>query len=291
KSCLVLSDLPVAYKVQNFNVQNLSTIQRNWDAIKGAIERAVELINSFGIDGNTLASANAVIPLAYYFIQHPNLTLFKETPFDAKNAAAVRCWITMALLNGVFGGSSDNILSKIREVLRNNSGAEDYPFSEINAETARLGRLSYFNEQAVNDYLEITYDDRLSFLALSLLYDDNKWGTIKYHKDHIFPKSMFSWNYMHEAGFSRQQYLDYAGWKNSLANLELLLSYENQEKLDTPFDRWLKTRDKTFLKRHLIPPDPELWKFENFEGFLAEREKLIRGRLELLFGRVETKED
>ncbi len=28
KSCLVLSDLPVAYKVQNFNNENLSLIQR-----------------------------------------------------------------------------------------------------------------------------------------------------------------------------------------------------------------------------------------------------------------------
>ena len=59
KSCLVLTDLPVVYKVQNFNNANLSLIRQQWPAIKKAVERGVDLANSFGIDRDNLTSVNA----------------------------------------------------------------------------------------------------------------------------------------------------------------------------------------------------------------------------------------
>jgi hypothetical protein len=59
KSCLVLTDLPVAYKVQNFNNTNLTTIRNKWPAIKKAVERGVDLTNSFGIDRDNLTSNRA----------------------------------------------------------------------------------------------------------------------------------------------------------------------------------------------------------------------------------------
>ena len=64
KTCLVCADLPVAYKAKNFNDQNLKEIQRRWNAIKSAIERAVDLVNFFGIDRDNLTSVNALIPLS-----------------------------------------------------------------------------------------------------------------------------------------------------------------------------------------------------------------------------------
>jgi len=284
KSCLVLSDLPVAYKVRNFSNQNLSLIQGKWDDIKSAIERAVDLTNTFGIDRDTLTSANALIPIAYYMFQHPNLTLRGETPFDVQNAAAVRRWLTMALLNNVFGGSSDNILTNIRGVLQKQKDKSDFPIDEINKEIAKSGRRSYFDQQAIEDFLGITYGQRLAFLALSLLYDDNSWGTMPFHQDHIFPQHMFSWKYMKEAGFSRDEWSTYNELQDYVANLELLLSHENQEKSKMPFEQWTKTRDASFKKRHLIPDDPDLWKFKNFERFVEEREHLIEQRLVQLFG-------
>src|ERR1035437_6806086 len=69
KSCLVLTDLPVAYKVQNFNIANLTTIRQQWPRIKTTIERGVDLANSFGIDRDNLTSANALIPIIYYLFK------------------------------------------------------------------------------------------------------------------------------------------------------------------------------------------------------------------------------
>jgi len=290
KSCLVLCDLPVAYKVRNFNNQNLSLMQSKWEEIKSSIERAVDLTNTFGIDRDTLTSVNALIPIAYYMFQHPQSLLRGETPSEVQNAAAVRRWLTMALLNNVFGGSSDSILTNIRTVLQKHKKVNDFPIDDIDKEIARSGRMSYFNQQAMENFLGITYGSRLDFLALSLLYDDNNWGTMTFHRDHIFPKDMFSWKYMKEAGFSREEWSSYNELKDHLANLELLLSHENQEKSNMAFDRWIKTRDVSFKKRHLIPDDTELWKFKNFERFIKERERLIEKRLVKLFGSPATKE-
>lgn len=291
KSCLVLSDLPVAYKVRNFNNQNLALIQSKWEEIKSAIERAVDLTNTFGIDRDTLTSANALIPVAYYLFQHPHFTLRGETTFDVRNAVAARRWLTMALLNNVFGGSSDSILANIRGVLHKHKDTDDFPINEVNKEIARSGRTSFFNEQAIENFLSITYSERLAFLALSILYDDNNWGTLPFHQDHIFPQSMFTWKFMNEAGFSREEWGRYNRLKDYIANLELLLFNENQEKSNLPFDRWIETRDVSFKKRHLIPDNPELWRFENFEQFIDERERLIVQRLDQLFGSPEEKKE
>jgi len=53
-----------------------------------------------------------------------------------------------------------------------------------------------------------------------------------------------------------------------------------------PIDEWLASREPGFLRCHLIPDDPALWKFDRFPDFLKAREELIRGRLKSLFGQV-----
>jgi len=283
KSCLVLSDLPVAYKVRNFNDQNLSLIQANWDSIKDALERAVDLTNTFGIDRDTLTAANALIPIAYYLYKSPDITLRGESQFDVRNAATVRQWFIISLLNGVFGGSSDSILTSIRTTLKKQPDSE-FPIDELNKEIAKAGRKSYFDQQSIEDFLGTSYAQQLAFLSLSLLYEDNNWGAMIYHKDHIFPQYMFTWKHMREAGFNREEWNNYNELMDYLGNLELLISSENQEKPKMPFEKWIRTRDGSFKRRHLIPDNPELYRFENFEAFLEERERMIETRLLQLFG-------
>lgn len=99
KTCLVLADLPVEYRVENFNVQNLAHIRGLWTRIRVAIESGVDLINSFGIDRTTLTSANAIIPPIYYLFQHPDYAVRGTAPFEVRNASLMRRWLTSALLN------------------------------------------------------------------------------------------------------------------------------------------------------------------------------------------------
>ncbi len=284
KACLVVTDLPVAYKVENFNNKNLQKIQDSWDDIKSAIERAVDLVNFFGIDRDNLTSANALIPLIYYLFRRPGLTLCGSTPFDARNASRVRKWLGTALLNGVFGGSSDNLLRDTRTVIQNLNGLQaDFPVEQIADVIQQSGRTANFDDYAVDNVLTLTYGLRPTFLALTLLYEESGWGTMTFHQDHIFPQSMFKPKRLKAAGFDTNQADQYHSKMNRIGNLQLLLGHENTAKLDKPFEEWITTRDAGFKKRHLIPNDPVLWKLERFEDFIKAREELIAERLKQLF--------
>jgi len=279
KTCLVLTDLPVAYKVNNFNNRNLTLIRDNWEGIKSAIERCIDLVNSFGIDRDNLTSANTLIPIAYFLFHNQKTTLRGTTPFEAKNALVIRNWLAMSLLNGVLGGASDNMLRDIRKAIQEKLDLESgFPVDNINEYIRKAGKSADFDEYALDDILSLKYGQQSSFLALSLLYDDFNWGSLTYHKDHIFPKDMFNKNELELQG--RSYWFEA---KDRLANLSLLWSKENQEKGAQPLEDWLSTRTEDFKRRHLIPNDPNLWRFDKFDEFLTARENLIRNKLNSFF--------
>jgi uncharacterized protein with ParB-like and HNH nuclease domain len=284
KSCLVLTDLAVQYKVQNFNNKNLTLIENNWKDIKSAIERGVDLSNYFGIDRYNLPSANALIPLIYYLFNQPKQTLRGTTPFDKRNASNIRQWLLLVLLNNAFSGSSDTMLQTIREALqKHGTQGKDFPVGAINQAIAKKGRAATFDQNSIERILSLTYHDPESFLALSLLYDENGWGTMAYQKDHIFPQAAFTDKSLSEAGLKGDQIAHFQQLQHNLGNLNLILASENQGKSDETFEKWLKTRDKSFRQKHLIPDDTALYSIDQFEKFLEAREKLIRTRLESIF--------
>ena len=278
KSCLVLTDLPVAYKVQNFDNTNLELIRDQWESIKTAIRAGVNLINSFGIDRENLTSVNAVIPVIYYLYKNPGKTLLGSTPFDARNANRIRRWLIMVLLKGAFGRAADGLLTGIRSRIHAIVDPDaDFPLEEINAMIDTTGMKTAFDESAIDDILNKTYQGKQTFLALSLLYDNATWTLSSFHQDHIFASSLFK----DSDKFSVP--MEWISFKNRIGNLCLLIATENMEKQDLPVEEWLETRDQGFLKRHLIPEDRSLWTLDQFPQFLEARERLISARYKSLF--------
>lgn len=285
KSCLVLSDLPVAYKVQNFNNENLETIYSKWDKIKKAIENGVDLVNTFGIDRDTLTSQNALIPILYYLYSLGGNTLQGNTPFEVRNAATIHRWLLTTLLNNVFGRQTDSVLRSIREILAKQlkNGGKDFPGEAINRRMIASGRAARFDSDAAEEVLSMSFGDRRMFLALSLLYERTNWGALEYHQDHIFPRSLFTEKNLEAHSVPPEKHERYKELSNRIGNLELLLAQENQEKSNKDFGEWISTRDHTFKQTHLIPKDESLLRLERFEHFVEAREALIRERLRRLF--------
>lgn len=280
KTSLVLSDLPVQYKVENFNNRNLEVIHRRWKGIKAALEGTVNLVNSFGIDRDTLTSANALIPIIYYLYQHSGMTLQTSSVFDVRNASRVRRWLLEVLLNNTFSGQSDRALTDSRRAISEQLQQEkEFPADAVSAALRGSGRKVSLDEETIDTFFQLTYGRPTTFLALSLLYDQNNWGSTGYHQDHIFPQALFTRQNMSNVGLVADQQERYMGLVNRIGNLELLTSQENQEKSDQDFGRWIISRDSGFKKRHLIPDDSDLYAFTRFEEFVVEREKLIRERL------------
>lgn len=284
KACFVLCDLPVQYNITSFTRKNLKLVEQSWPAIKSALERCLNLTNQFGIDGENLSSANALIPVAYYLYNNPSETLLGGSRWQSQNADAIRRWLTMALLNGVFSGSSDTMLSSLRDVLQSfGKRGRDFPLEKLRKAISQRGRSANFDDKAVEKLLALEYGDDNTFLALTLLYDEKAWGNIKHHKDHIFPKNDFNPTALKRAGVSEADFDRLIEMKDRIGNLQLLTDRENTQKRAQEFRHWVRTRNQKFRRKHLIPTSRRLYSLRRFEKFLENRERLIRSRLNQLF--------
>lgn len=280
KSCLVLTDLPVRYRVGQFKRENVSKIENQWQDIKDAIREAATLVNHFGIDESTLLSRNAVIPLAYYF-KHNGLTAVAfqtdETElFETKQK--IKRWFITSLLHGTLSGSADTVLNRTREILREQEGTE-FPIHEIQDEITSLGKVVGFNEEIAENVLEYQKGGKRTFLALTLLYEQDDFGSIQHHQDHIFPASRITIDNLTDHGMDPEKASRLADRADNFANLQLLTRKENESKQDTPFEEWLTTQSEKFYERHLIPTDEDLHRLENFDRFLEARGNRIKDEL------------
>lgn len=283
KSCLVLCDLDQRYKVGNFTTTNLKLIETNWKRIKASLEATLRLVNRFGIDRDTLTSANALLPIAYYLYRIERGSLDGSTPFEAANAKRIHHWLLGSLLNGVFGGSSDQTIGMARAIVQEAlKTGQDFPYRALVQGLASRGRVTEFNDNNIDSVLDTEYGKRTCFLALSLLYDAQAWGSTQHHIDHIIPRSLANRKTLMAMNLPESRIQRILDSVDRLGNLQLLLGRENLEKSNTPFAQWIQTRDGDFLDKHLLPDAPALWDVTALPEFVDARENLIRQRLRRL---------
>lgn len=284
KACLVLSDLPNAYKVSNFTKKNLELIRDNWERIKAALEMTVRMANDFGIDRETLTSANTLLPIAYYFFR----TSVRFNSTDAHHVGAIQAmhrWLVKALLGSTFGGSSDLTISQSRKIIQESlETSKEFPERALLLGLRRQSQIDFTDSRSLDDLLSLTYKDRTSFFALSLLHPDTRWGTAQYHIDHIFPQAALTKSKLLSQGVSEWAVDAYVEAKDRLGNLQLLPYRDNIEKSDTVFEEWLKSRSLEFTDQHSIPSDSQLYQTNKFLDFLKARERLLRTRYAQILG-------
>ncbi|WP_082572968.1 DUF262 domain-containing protein [Ensifer sp. Root558] len=276
KACLLLSDLDHVYKVGNFTTRNLAIIEKNWGEIKRVLEATFNLINRFGIDQDTLTSGNAILPIAYYLFKTGQGDLSASTPEDARNSSLIQRWLIGVLINGVFGGTSDNTIGAARAIVKDKTReGKSFPYKELVDGLALRGRLTELNDSNIDSFLDTTYGRQTCFLALSLLYDTTTWGLTNYHIDHIIPRSLVEPKVLRSGNVPETVIERIQESVNRLGNLQLLRGQENLEKSNQPFDQWIHTRDEGFRDRHLIPGNEGLYNILQLPRFVKERERLI----------------
>ena len=281
RSCLVVSDLDNRYKVNNFTSSNLAIIEQKWPVIKEAVEATIRLVNRFGIDRDTLTSTNALMPIVYYFSKLDGKRLDGTTPFEITNSDKIKKWLISALLNNVFGGTSDTTIAVSRAAVKESlRESKDFPYTELLVKLRERGRISDFDNDNLNTALDMKFNQKRTFLAISLLYDNQNWGSTFYHIDHIIPRSLCNPKKLREMGLSESRIEKITDSVDNLGNLQLLLGRENSEKSNQPFEQWIQTRTDDFLTKNLIPTDSSLWNVASLPEFIQEREKLIRKRLQ-----------
>lgn len=281
KTCLVLCDKDIKFKVDNFNSRNMLDIENQWDKIREIILATVELVAGFGFNYQTLTSHNAVIPICYYLFQRGKARDVLALPRYAGERETMRKWLHLVLLKQTFGGQSDEVLRIIREVIRDHHTI--FPADEIKARLKGTVKTLELTEDEIDNLLENQYGKKYTFSVLALLYPSLNYR-YSFHQDHIHPRSLCSSRDKlrmagipdNEIDFILQNY-------NKIPNLQLLEGPENISKKDRPFVNWLDgaypdaVAREQFKERHYLTGlDLSV---NNFRSFYENRKKALKNAL------------
>ncbi len=249
------------------------------------------MLRSFGFEGRTLSSNNAVLPILY-FIYHKDLTnSIVDSVKCSENRALIKKWLLRAIILKPFSGSSDTVLSNTRKAFIKDFKQNDsffdreielFPLEEIEKE-AKYAQI-VDEEYLENNIIEWRKNSPEAFAALSLLYPNLDYKNNNFHRDHLHPESAYKeYEKLYKDTNDRISFAIY----DSLPNLQILDANENKSKNNKPLKQWVNekcNRDrKEFLEKHLIP-DVDL-SLENFNNFIEERKKIIINRLKVILNK------
>ncbi len=233
KACLMLGDSnSVRFKVENFKKSKIGALQDQWDRIRSSIAETVELASSFGYSGQSLTSANALLPIAY-FLHH------RQASLGIKDREAIRDWLIRSLLKrGIWGSGVDTLLVTIRKAIRESSSHNGFPGRMIEKAMAP-GKSLAFDDEELQDLADAAYGGR-AYSLLFLLYDFVDVATNRFHVDHVFPRALMTPARLRKAGVSEEEIPKYRERVNRLANLQLLEGLRNISKGKKLPSEWLR---------------------------------------------------
>ena len=289
KAGLMLGDIGrVGFKVDNFNRENMDTLESKWEDIKRALTLTVQLVSSLGFTGHSLTAHNAILPIAYYlYAKKPGDAFLAHSSFE-QDRNAIREWLIRSLLkSGVWGSGLDTLLTDLRGAIRENE-IDAFPVARIREAMARRGRQLIFDDEEVEDLADMRYGDRLTFALLSLLFPFVDLRN-QFHVDHIFPASRFTERRLKDACVPDEKVAAFRDGRDRLANLQLLQGAVNAEKGATMPAEWLSdtyANDGSrheYEQRYLLGHVPEA--IPEFDIFYDARRERLKRRIGQLLGR------
>lgn len=283
KASLVLTGFSdIAFKVDNFNKQNMLKIEQNWQIIKMPITQAFLLVSSFGFSRESLKSNNAVIPIAYYLMTIGNPSNFEVSSNTINNRKKIKKWLTMSLIKRVFGGHADSILRSLRDAIKAN-GNNEFPLDEIINRLRGTSKTIVFTDDDIEALLELQYGRADMLMVLMMLYPSLNYNN-KFHIDHIYPKSKFTKSSLLKKGITQDKVDEYMKHVNDISNLQLLAAIPNIEKQDKDFDVWFAETcptdtDKIQYRKINYLPNMQ-YSYDAFLKFVSYRKQMLKKQLE-----------
>lgn len=287
KTCLMITDADVRFKVKNFKAEQVKKIQSEWKSIKDCIKATFLLVRRLGINPQSLTSKNAVIPICYYLYKQKDAekSLYQEINNLAKchlERSKISQWFYMALLKGVFGGQADSILISMRDVLLDNIPKKEFPLDAIIERYKATNKDLRFDEDYIESLLDIQHGEGRCRALLHLLFPEMK-STEVFHIDHLHPRSAFEKKALKQHFFLQNDpelnefFSETKHW-NSISNLHLLNDSQNLSKNDRPLSKWLNDPNVNLSDVDLLVDGIGL-DFESFKDFYEKRRSKLKERL------------
>ena len=289
KAGLMLSDIgSVGFKVENFNKSNMEIFEEKWDGIKRALTLTVQLISSFGFNRDSLRAHNAILPIAYYLFKNGYGDEYLTQNAFNRDRENVREWLIRSLLkSGVWGSGLDVTLTALRQTIRaNGNGA--FPSSHMYDSLARRGRSLVFDDEEIEELVDMQYGHGLTRILLSILFPfiDSR---NHFHVDHIFPLARLTRAGLRSAGVPDNKIEDFYRLRNGLPNLQLLQGAVNQGKSAKMPSDWISetypdlTQRQGYVDSHILIEMSD--SITDFEKFYQDRREALKIRIRRLLGR------
>ncbi|OPX09366.1 MULTISPECIES: DUF262 domain-containing protein [unclassified Gordonia (in: high G+C Gram-positive bacteria)] len=287
KTALTIADVDVRFKVTNFTQTNMAKVEAAWPQIRGALLRAATLLQQFGYNERNLTANSVIIPVAHYLHLRDAGDSYLDSSADAADRLALQRWVTRSLVKrGIWGSGLDTLLTRIRDVLQDNSES-GFPAEAIEDAMAVAGKSLTFESAEIDELLNLKYGGQRTFSVLSVLYPGLDLSK-KFHEDHIFPKSRFTRKKLLKADIPADKVDDYMAAFNLLPNLQLLAGTANIEKQDSLPAAWIENAFSSEDKRTTYLADNDLdglsLELNDFLPFFEERKRRIRERLIAVLG-------
>nr|WP_273423641.1 DUF262 domain-containing protein [Halomonas sp.] len=287
KTCLMLTEADVRFKVRTFKGEQVARIQQEWPDIKECITETFRLVRRFGITPQSLTSRNAVIPICYYLYKKCSAgePLFRKINNLAKcheQRAVISQWFYMALLKGVFGGQADSILSSMRDVLVKHLTDDTFPLPAIIKRYKATNKDLRFDEETLDKLLETQHGEGRCRALLHLLFPEMNVSEV-FHIAHLHPRAAFDKKLLNKASFLQDDehlmafYRNPVHW-NAIPNLHLLNHSQNLAKKDRPLKEWLSDQNVHLTPSDLLIENVDL-EFISFKAFYLARREALKQRL------------
>ena len=272
KTCLMLSDCNHVFKMQNFSKSNITKMEKNWDSVREYLHLTVDLLKELGYAG-FLSSGYIISTICLYLYKN---RIQKPSHTD-KNS--IRKFVQTAQIRGYFSTSLDTKISQVNDFIK-----ESNDFTSFVEKMNRLplfGIDRKFLEWAIEN---VKYGTPAAYPILQLLYPTLKYESVKFHIDHIYPKSKFKKS-------NDKLPSDYLGRENELWNLQLLEGTLNEEKSNQDPEEWVKNNfndiegSKNRAEYHRINYIPKGFTldWETIEYFASLRKQAMLKQLMSIF--------
>lgn len=250
-------------------------LEESWGKTQKSLTFAIDFTKSeLGIGSSQLLSSPMVLTALAYWIHHRNYRVGNE------EQALMRHWGLLVNAKGRYGrGSSQDLLSQdlavirdgggpteLLERLRQQVGRLEIEPADFIARNARSGLFKnmflVFAAQGARDW-----DSQLPISPNHM----GKANRLQFH--HIFPRKYLAT----ERPELRKTEID------DIANLAFIAGSTNQsisaKSPDTYLEEVVRKSGIEALEKQCVPTDPELWKPEKYEEFLAARRELIATKM------------
>jgi len=271
KTSLTILNQGARYEVDKFRKTGVrEAVESEWQKIAAATKEVLDFVRgkTFIQCDKALPTYNVLIPLIYFRYHFPETW---------RSAEGLDTYLLRCSLVGAFSGQSDNLIDALVAEIRSSKG---FDLEEIFDVIRSQGRSLELTEDR---FWHIGYGSDSIHLLFNLWYRNFSY-TPAYENnlpqvDHIFPQSALKRVKIENPHTGRKDLMKYReSDRNQLANCMLLSRGENGAggKWSTLPEVWFSDKDEDYLKMHLIPRDPPLWKLDRFEDFIVSRKALLR---------------